>query len=173
MFTNQTQQPYPYLLSYISHATCRCLQKVAPLYLRGTHLMYLSDRSRLSGRISCRVTHTSLIAITYLITDQDLDFLLDLDRLDDSGSHGVNAHFSDRDHDLDRLLDRDFALDRHRYRPLDSNPIYITRTLRSSYFNLMSQVPSFLIWYPFLSNSPVDVIRPGVGPALPTVCHFG
>ena len=44
-----------FLTSYRDHhMTCRSLQKVAFLYLRGKHVIYRSDRSRLSGCRSCR-----------------------------------------------------------------------------------------------------------------------
>ena len=91
-----------------------------------------------------------------MIADHDLDRLLDRDRLIDRGSHGVTPtplivvgyrgpHQPDGDRDFDSLLDRAFALDCHHNRPLDSNQISMTRTLRPSYFKLMSQVPSFHI----------------------------
>ena len=80
--------------------------------------MYLSDCSRLSGCISCRVVHTSLVAITHLILDPDRDHILDRDRLADRASHDVahtsliatayrGPHQPDRDHipDCDQYLD--------------------------------------------------------------------
>ena len=74
-------------MSWTSHATCSSLLTVATLYLRGTHPIYVFDRSCPSYRGSHGVTHTSLIAITYLITDHD--HLPDRDRVADSGSKGV------------------------------------------------------------------------------------
>ena len=44
-----------------------------------------------------------------------------------------------------RVLDRDFALDRHCNRPMDCIQISTSCTLRPSYFNRMPQIPSFLI----------------------------
>ena len=100
------------------------------LYLRGTTLIYLSDRSRPSGRRSCGVTHTSLIAIKYLISDHDLDRLLIVIALLIAGHMVCSTLFRSRslvvihtnliaityliaDHDLDRLADRDYIPDRY------------------------------------------------------------
>ena len=75
------------------------------------------------------MVHTNLIAITYLITDHDIDRLLDSDCLADRESRGVvhtlpiaiacrGPHQPDcvyipvADHYLDRLLDRDRLPDR-------------------------------------------------------------
>ena len=93
------------------------------------------------------MVHTNSIAIAYLNTDHDHDLLLDRDHLADRGSKGVV-----------RTTLIAIALDHQRNRFLNSDLISMTRALRPSYFNLMSQVPSFLIWYPVLPNSPVDVI---------------
>ena len=71
----------PILIPQASLVTCRYLQTVAILYLRGTNLIYLPDRICLYGFRSCRVVHTSLIAITYLVIDPNLDHNLDHDRL--------------------------------------------------------------------------------------------
>ena len=185
-------------------------RRLATLYLRSTHWIYLSDRSRLSSRRSFGVTHISLIAITYLIIDHFLDRLLDRHRLADRGSHGVlhtnliAITYLIVDHDLDRLVDRDyipdcrlwsqsppwsrsscwsrspywscFLLDRLIVERNPSHANYTisgTRTLRPSYFDPISQVPSCPIWYPVLSDRPVDAIRPFEEQTLPTVNWLG
>ena len=116
---------------------------IAITYLSASHdLDRLLNRDRLADRILGRgrladrgspgVLHTSLIATAYRGPHQ-LN-LLDRYHLADRGSHGA-VHTP--------LIA--IALDHQRNRPRDSNLISMTRTLRPSYFNPMSHVPSCVI----------------------------